>query len=89
MLYNRGRPTSIVLLLLMVVAEFSLPLGCHSPLRLHHLFRLVGTARGLVSLRGVEVLQARAMARSADPRITELRACSRGSSAVCIPVSQS
>lgn len=72
----------------MVVAQISLPLGCHSPLCLHHLFRLVGTARGLVSLGGVEVLQAGAVAAAGaatDPRITKLRAWTRGSSAVCIP----
>jgi len=57
MLYRRGRPTSVVLLLLMVVAELSLPLGRHPSLRLHHLLRLVGAARGLVPLGGVEILQ--------------------------------
>ena len=59
MLYRRGRPTSVVLLLLMVVPQLSLPLSGHSPLGLHHLFRLVGAARGLVALGGVEVLQVR------------------------------
>lgn len=57
MLYRRGRPTSIVLLLLMVIPKLSLSLSRHSPLGLHHLLRLVGAARGLVSLGGVEVLQ--------------------------------
>ena len=57
MLYRRGRPTSVVLLLLMVIAELSLPLSRHPPLRLNHLLRLVGAARGLMSLGGVEVLQ--------------------------------
>ena len=56
MLYRRGRPTSVVLLLLMVVPQLSLSLSCHSPLGLHHLLRLVGAARGLVSLGRVEVL---------------------------------
>ena len=57
MLYRRGRPTSVVLLLLMVVSELSLPLGRHPSLRLHHLLRLVGAARGLVPLAGVKVLE--------------------------------
>lgn len=70
MLYRRGRPTSVVLLLLMVVPKLSLPLGGHSPLGLHHLFRLVRAARGLVSLRGVEVLEVRARVRAA--RITKI-----------------
>lgn len=91
MLYNRGRPTSIVLLLLMVVAQFALPLSCHSPLCLHHLLCLVGSARRLVSLGGIEVLQTRAVAvarLTAFPSFTILRACARRSSAVCKPVSQ-
>ena len=59
MLYRRGRPTSVVLLLLMVISKLSLPLSRHPPLCLHHLLRLVGAARGLVSLGGVKVLQVR------------------------------
>jgi hypothetical protein len=70
MLYRRGRPTSVVLLLLMVVPKFSLPLSGHSPLGLHHLLRLVRAAGGLVSLRGVEVLQIRAWVGAA--RVAEL-----------------
>ncbi len=70
MLYRRGRPTSIELLLLMVIPKLSLPLSCHSPLGLHHLLRLVGAARGLVALRRVEVLQVGRRMRSA--RITEV-----------------
>ena len=65
MLYRRGRPTSVVLLLLMVVPKLSLPLSGHSPLGLHHLFRLVRAARGLVALGGVEVLQIRRGVRAA------------------------
>lgn len=61
MLYSRGRPTSVILLLLMVVAELALALSRHPPLGLHHLFRLVGAARGLVSLGGVEVLEVRGL----------------------------
>ncbi len=57
MLYRRGWPTSVVLLLLMVVSELSLPLGRHPPLGLHHLFCLVGAPRALVPLVGVVVLQ--------------------------------
>ena len=68
MLYRRGRPTSIELLLLMVIPKLSLPLSCHSPLGLHHLLRLVGAARGLVALRRVEVLQVGRRVRTA--RIT-------------------
>lgn len=59
MLYRRGRPTSVVLLLLVVVAQLALPLSRHPPLLLHHLFGLVRAARGLVSLGGVKVLQVR------------------------------
>lgn len=59
MLYRRGRPTSVELLLLVVVAQLALPLGCHPPLVLDHLLRIIGAARGLMSLRGVEVLQIR------------------------------
>ena len=65
MLYRGGRPTSVVLLLLMVVAQLSLPLSCHPPLGLHHLFRLVGAARALVSLRSVEILKVRTVMRAA------------------------
>jgi len=49
----------------MVIPQLSLPLGGHSPLGLHHLFRLVGAARGLVPLRGVKVLQIRARVSAA------------------------
>jgi hypothetical protein len=56
-LYRRGWPTSIVLLFLVVVTELSLSLGCHPPLCLHHLFGLISTTRGLVSLTGIKVLQ--------------------------------
>lgn len=59
MLYSGGRPTSVELLLLVVVAKLALTLSCHPPLVLHHLFRLVGAARWLVSLGGVEVLKVR------------------------------
>jgi hypothetical protein len=58
-LYRGGRPTSVVLLLLMIVAKLALPLSCHPPLGLHHLLRLVGAARGLVSLGGIEILEIR------------------------------
>ncbi len=57
MLHRRGRPTSIELLLLVVVSKLSLPLSCHPPLRLHHLLRLVGATRALMPLACVEVLQ--------------------------------
>ena len=58
-LYRGGRPTSVVLLLLMIVAKLALPLSRHPPLGLHHLLRLVGAARGLVSLGGIEILEIR------------------------------
>ena len=58
-LYRRGRPTSVILLLLMVVAQLSLALGCHSSLRLHHLFGLIRASRWYMSLAGIEVLQVR------------------------------
>jgi hypothetical protein len=56
-LYRAGRPTSVVLLLLMIVAQFTLPLSRHPPLGLHHLLRLVGSSRSLVTLSGIEILQ--------------------------------
>lgn len=55
-LYRAGRPTSVVLLLLMIVAKLSLPLSRHPPLGLHHLLRLVGSSRRLVALSGIEIL---------------------------------
>ena len=58
-LYRRGRPTSIILLLLVVVSQLSLALSRHSSLRLHHLFSLIRSSRWDVSLAGVEVLQVR------------------------------
>jgi hypothetical protein len=58
-LYSGGRPTSVVLLFLVVVSKLALPLSRHSSLRLYHLLCLVGSARRLVSLGRVEVLQAR------------------------------
>lgn len=57
MLYRAGRPTSVVLLLLMIVAKLSLPLSRHPPLGLHHLLRLVGSSRRLMALSGVKVLE--------------------------------
>ena len=54
---RRGLPTSIVLLLLVIVAQLSLTLGCHPPLCLHHLFSLIRNARWLVSLGCIEVLE--------------------------------
>lgn len=81
----------------MVIAQLSLPLSCQSPLCLHHLLSLVGTARGLVSLGGIEVLQAAAgvAAATAQARVSELSADrvvtrtarSRRATAVCNPVS--
>lgn len=65
MLYRRGWPTSVVLLLLMVIPQLALPLGGrYSPLGLHHVFRLVRAARGLLPLRGIEVLQVRTRVRA-------------------------
>ena len=61
-LYSRGRPTSLVLLLRVKVSELSLPLCCHPPLRLHHLLRLAGASRGNVALAGVEALDVRRVA---------------------------
>jgi hypothetical protein len=54
--YRRGWPTSIVLLLLVVVAQLSLTLSRHPSLCLHHLFGLISTTRRYMSLVGVEVL---------------------------------
>ncbi len=89
-LYRRGWPTSVILLFLMIVAKFSLPLSCHPPLGLHHLLRLVGAARRLVTLRSIEILQIGA--RMAGARVAKLqgmrsRAMPRCNSAVYIPIS--
>jgi hypothetical protein len=56
-LYNRGRPTSLILLLRVEVAELSFPLSRHPPLSLHDLFCVVGTSRRLVSLGSIKVLE--------------------------------
>jgi hypothetical protein len=69
-LYRRGWPTSVILLLLMIVSELTLPLSRHPPFGLHHLLRLVGAARGLMPLRSIEILQVTARVRSA--RLTEV-----------------
>jgi hypothetical protein len=55
-LYRRGRPTSIILLLLVVVTQLSLALGRHPSLRLHYLFGFIRASRWYMSLVGVEVL---------------------------------
>lgn len=59
MLYRSGRPTSVELLLLVIISQLALPLSCQPPLVLLHLLGVVGAARGLVSLGGVKVLQVR------------------------------
>ena len=46
--------TSVVLLLLVIVAELPLTLCRHPTLRLHHLFYFIGAT--LESLRGIEAL---------------------------------
>lgn len=73
-LYRGGRPTSVVLLLLMIVAKLALPLSRHPPLGLHHLLRLVGAARGLVSLGGVEILEVRRRGAGPAIKLDRLRA---------------
>lgn len=67
--FRRGRPTSIVLLLLVIVAELSLALCCHPSLRLHHLFGLVRAPRWLVPLVCVEVLEVRAGEGARIPKV--------------------
>lgn len=64
MLYSGGRPTSVVLLLLVVVSKLTLPLSCQPSLCLHRLLRLIGATRRLLSLAGVEVLQVRLVTAS-------------------------
>ena len=59
LLERRGRPTAVILLLLVVVAELALALRRHAPLGLEHLLGLAGAARRLVPLRRVEGLQVR------------------------------
>ena len=46
--------TSVVLLLLVIVAELPLTLCCHPTLRLHHLLYFIGAT--LETLRGIEAL---------------------------------
>jgi hypothetical protein len=55
--FRRGWPTSIVLLLLVVVAELSFTLCCHPPLCLHHLLGLIRATGWLVPLASVEALE--------------------------------
>lgn len=59
MLYRSGWPTSVELLLLVIISQLALPLGCQPPLVLLHLLGIVRAARGLVSLGGVKVLKIR------------------------------
>lgn len=59
LLERRGRPTAVILLLLVVVAQLALALRRHAPLGLEHLLGLAGAARRLVTLRRVEGLQVR------------------------------
>ncbi len=59
LLERRGRPTAVILLLLVVVAELALALRRHAPLGLEHLLGFAGAARRLVPLRRVEGLQVR------------------------------
>ena len=47
----------MVLLLRVEIAQLTLSLRCHPSLGLHDLFRLVGAARGLMTLSGVEIVQ--------------------------------
>lgn len=49
--------TSLVLLLSVEVAQFTLALGSEASLGLHNLLWVVGIARGLVSLVGVKVVE--------------------------------
>lgn len=56
-LERRGRPTSVVLLLLVVVAQLAFALSSHASLGLDDLLGLVGSARRLVSLASIEVLE--------------------------------
>lgn len=83
-LYRGGWPTSVVLLLLMIVAKLALPLSRHPPLGLHHLLRLVGAARGLVSLGGIEVLEIRRRGPRPAIKLDRLRALGpAGTTGVC------
>lgn len=50
--------TSVVLLLLVIVAELPLTLRCHPTFRLHHLFYFIGAA--LETLGGIEAWHVRA-----------------------------
>jgi hypothetical protein len=87
--FRRGWPTSIVLLLLVVIAELSLALRCHPPLCLHHLLGLISTTRWLVPLAGVEALE---VGPGEGARITEITAgrvvpCwASGHAWICLPL---
>ena len=52
---REGAHTSIVLLLLVVVAQLAFALGCHATLGLHHLLGLIGTR--LVTLVCIVILE--------------------------------
>jgi hypothetical protein len=70
--------TSVVLLLLMVIAQLTLSLRGHSSLRLHSLLSIVAAARSLMMpLLRVEVLQIRALMRSARFAVIGHRALAR------------
>lgn len=71
MLYNRGRPTSLILLLRVEVAELALPLSRHPSLSLHDLLCVVGASRGLVSLGGVKVLKVGARGARGAARVVK------------------
>lgn len=58
MLYRSGgRPTSVELLFLVVVSQLAFSLSRQPPLVLLHLLGVIGAARGLVSLGGIEALE--------------------------------
>lgn len=61
--------TSMVLLLLVVVAEVSLTLCCHAPLSLNNLFCITGP-RALEPLRGIETLEVRSRVRTKGVEVT-------------------
>lgn len=61
--------TSVVLLLLVIVTELPLTLGCHSTFCLHHLLRFIGAI--LESLGGVKALKVAAGVRPRTVKVAD------------------
>lgn len=86
MLHRRGRPTSVVLLFLMVVPQLALALSRHPSLGLHNLLRFVRASRGLVALCRVEVLQADGMGTAVKVEAVGTRRTGDHHPGSCFPI---